>query len=64
MTGHTELNVVQQTSLESAEETQAKNSANALNVQHATPNANTMLTSTKTVTRENTKENKTTALKK
>ena len=43
MTGHTELNVAQQTSLESAEETQAKNSANALNVQHATPNANTML---------------------
>lgn len=42
MTAHTELNGVQLTSLESVEETQAKNSANALDVQHATPNANIM----------------------
>lgn len=42
MTAHAELSEVQPTFPESLEEMQAKNSANALDVQHATPNANTI----------------------
>lgn len=62
MTAHTELNGVQLTSSESVEETQAKNSANALDVQHATPNTNIMPQSTKAVTGEKKKERKKTGL--
>lgn len=55
MTAHTDLYGMQPTSLESVEETWAKNSANTLDVQHAAPNANIMSMSTKTVTGEKKK---------
>jgi len=61
MTAHTGLNGAQQTSLAG---TQAENSANALHIQHATPNANTTPWSPKTMAEEKTKQSKTTAVKK